>query len=88
MHIQVARLQQQRFEFVASYTALLKEAANLSSPATFAQSAKLQRTAIFQEKEAQKLEAQQVILPTVARLVIHPVTWPSACFRLLCEATG
>lgn len=39
---------------------LNKEAAKLTSPSTFAQCAKLQRTAIFNEKQAEKLSAQQV----------------------------
>ena len=47
---------------------LNKEAAKLTSPSTFAQCAKLQRIAIVNEKQAEKLGAEQVInlsLPAV-----------------------
>lgn len=54
------QLQQKQQELRANQAQLLKEAAKLSSPATFAQSAKLQRMAIFQEKEADRVEIEQV----------------------------
>jgi len=59
---QAVRLQHKQHEFRANHAQLLREAAKLSNPATFAQSAKLQRMAIFQEKEADKVESQQVAL--------------------------
>lgn len=58
--VQAVRLQQRQNELRTTHARLLQEAAKLSSPATFAQSAKLQRMAIIQEKEADKLETQQV----------------------------
>lgn len=45
---------------LAKAAQLNKEAAKLTSPSTFAQCAKLQRTAIFNEKQAEKLSTQQV----------------------------
>lgn len=57
---QAFKLQQKQNECQRNHMRLLREAAKLSSPATFAQSAKLQRMAIVQEKEADRLESQQV----------------------------
>lgn len=47
---------------LAKAAQLSKEAAKLTSPSTFAQCAKLQRTAIFNEKQAEKLGTKQVRL--------------------------
>ncbi len=58
--LQVASLDEQQRVLLAKSSQLNKEAAKLTSPGTFAQCAKLQRTAIFNEKQAEKLGAQQV----------------------------
>ncbi len=58
--VQVAGLNEQQRVLLARSAQLNKEAAKLTSPGTFAQCAKLQRTAIFNEKQAEKLGTQQV----------------------------
>ncbi|KAL3140875.1 hypothetical protein ABBQ32_005410 [Trebouxia sp. C0010 RCD-2024] len=56
----VVELDEERRVLLAKAAQLNKEAAKLTSPSTFAQCAKLQRTAIFNEKQAEKLSTQQV----------------------------
>ncbi len=58
--VQVASLNEQQRVLLARSAQLNKEAAKLTSPGTFAQCAKLQRTAIFNEKQAEKLGTPQV----------------------------
>ncbi|KAL3148152.1 hypothetical protein ABBQ38_014434 [Trebouxia sp. C0009 RCD-2024] len=56
----VAELDEERRVLLAKAAQLNRDAAKLTSPSTFAQCAKLQRTAIFNEKQAEKLSTQQV----------------------------
>ena len=60
--LQVVELDEEQRVLLAKAVHLNKEAAKLTSPSTFTQSAKLQRTAIFNEKQAEKLDTQQVRL--------------------------
>lgn len=57
---QVFELEEEQRGLLVKAAQLNKEAAKLTSPSTFAQCAKLQRTAIYNEKQAEKLTAQQV----------------------------
>ena len=61
---QVVELQKQKRLLLERSAQLNREAAKLTSPSTFAQCAKLQRIAIVNEKQAEKLGAEQVITPT------------------------
>lgn len=58
----VVELQKQKRILLETSAHLNSEAAKLTSPATFAQCAKLQRTAIFNEKQAEKISAEQALL--------------------------
>ena len=59
--LQVKRSLLQRGRLLSEAADLQRQAAKLSSPATFAQAAKLQRLAIAKEKEAERLQHRQVL---------------------------
>ncbi len=58
---QVNRLRSQQSQLKAEAAQLNKQAERLSSPASFAQSAKLTRKAVAKEKEAAALQTQEVL---------------------------
>ena len=58
--MQVKKLRDQQSRLKAEAVHLNKQAERLSSPASFAQSAKLTRKAVAKEKEAAGLQAEEV----------------------------
>lgn len=58
--MQVSKLRDQQSQLKAEAAYLNKQAERLSSPTSFAQSAKLTRKAVAKEKEAASLQAQEV----------------------------
>ena len=56
----MSKLRSQQIQLKSEAAQLNKQAERLSSPASFAQSAKLTRKAVAKEKEAAALQAQEV----------------------------